>query len=189
MNAFMDSPSWNDSVFFFSYDEGGGPYDHVPPVAGHSNDFTTASLKASIPDISSIAVNTDAYNPCLPVGTVPTTHCDLHSGFPGAKATDAAAVKGFAAQLGFRTPNMIVSPFTRRHYVGNAPMDHTAVLKFVESRFIGGSTHLTPRVAAQPSLLDFFDFNGAPWSTPPSPPAPVTAGSLGRNPCTPASMQ
>ena len=44
MNAFMASPEWNDSVFFFSYDEGGGPYDHVPPVAGHSNDFTDSSL-------------------------------------------------------------------------------------------------------------------------------------------------
>ncbi len=43
INAFMASPSWNDSVFFFSYDEGGGPYDHVPPVPGHSNDFTDAS--------------------------------------------------------------------------------------------------------------------------------------------------
>ena len=52
MNAFMTSPSWNDSVFFFSYDEGGGPYDHVPPVPGHSNDFTDASL-GTIPDISS----------------------------------------------------------------------------------------------------------------------------------------
>ena len=38
INAFMASPSWNDSVFFLSYDEGGGPYDHVPPVPGHSNE-------------------------------------------------------------------------------------------------------------------------------------------------------
>ncbi len=59
VNAFMASPAWNDSVFFFSYDEGGGPYDHVPPVAGHSNDFTDASLGA-VPDISTIAVNPDA---------------------------------------------------------------------------------------------------------------------------------
>ncbi len=190
INAFMTSSSWSDSVFFLSYDEGGGPYDHVPPVPGHSNDFTSASLKGSIPDISTIAVNADSYKPCLPPpGSKPTTHCDLNSDYPGAKSTDAPTVRGLAAQLGFRTPNMIVSPFTRRHYVGNAPMDHTAILKFVETRFIGGSTHLTPRVTAQPNLLDFFDFTGAPWATPPSPPAPVTASSLGHNPCTPASMQ
>ncbi len=56
LNAFMASSAWNDSVFFFAYDEGGGPYDHVPPVPGHSNDNTDASL-GTIPDISTIAVN------------------------------------------------------------------------------------------------------------------------------------
>ena len=49
-------------------------------------------------------------------------------------------------------------------------------------------THLTPHDAAQPNLLDFFDFTNAPWATPPSPPAPVTAQSLGHDPCTPASL-
>jgi phospholipase C len=44
VNSFMASPEWKDSVFFFSYDEGGGPYDHVPPVPGYSNDNTDASL-------------------------------------------------------------------------------------------------------------------------------------------------
>jgi phospholipase C len=187
INAFMASPEWNDSVFFFAYDEGGGPYDHVPPVPGHSNDFTDASL-GSIPDISTIAVNPDSYKPCEPTGGVPTTHCDLHGDYPGVDPSDAPAVEGFAAQLGFRLPNMVISPFTRRHYVSNIPMDHTAILKFVENRFLGASTHLTARDAAQPNLLDFFDFNGVPWATPPSPPAPVTSQSLGYNPCTAANL-
>ena len=51
INALMNSPSWKDSVFFYSYDEGGGPLDHVAPVPGHSNDLTDASMGA-IPDIS-----------------------------------------------------------------------------------------------------------------------------------------
>jgi len=33
VKALMDSPSWKDSVFFVTYDEGGGLYDHVPPIA------------------------------------------------------------------------------------------------------------------------------------------------------------
>ena len=53
-------------MFFFSYDEGGGPYDHVPPVPGHSNDYSAPPLRTSVPDISSIAVNPDSYKPCLP---------------------------------------------------------------------------------------------------------------------------
>jgi phospholipase C len=184
VNALMASSSWTDSVFFFSYDEGGGPYDHVPPVPGDSNVNTNASL-GTLPDISSIAVNPDGYSPCLAPGGIATIHCDLASTDPGANPTDAAAQKGFAAQLGFRLPNIVISPFTRKHYVSHVPMDHTAVIKFVESRFIGSSAHLTARDAAQPNLLDFFDFTNVPWKTPPTPPTPVSDQSLGYNSCTP----
>jgi phospholipase C len=83
---------------------------------------------------------------------------------------------------------MIISPFTRKHYVSHTPMDHTAVIKLVEDRFIGASAHLTARDAVQPDLLEFFDFTNAPWAKPPSPPTPVTAQSLGYDPCTPANL-
>ena len=185
INSLMTSPSWTSSVFFFSYDEGGNPFDHVPPVPRHSNDYTAASLGA-YPDISSIAVNPDSYLPCVPPtpGT-PTVHCDLGTSDPGASPNDAAAQQGFAAQLGFRVPNMVISPFARKHYVSHIPMDHTAIIKFVENRFIGGSAHLTARDAAQPNLLDMFDFTNAPWLTPPTPPTPFTDGGAS---CTPQSM-
>jgi phospholipase C len=187
VNALMTSPSWSSSAFFFSYDEGGGPYDHVPPVPGHSNDFTDASLK-SITDIASIAVNPDSYSPCLPSGGKPTTHCDLLGGDPGTKSTDAVAQSGFRAQLGFRVPNIVISPFTRKHYVSHVPMDHTGVILFVENRFLGSSAHLTAHDAAQPNLLDFFDFTKKPWTAPPTPPAPETTSSLGYDPCEPTLM-
>ena len=81
-------------------------------------------------------------------------------------------------RLGFRVPNMVVSPFARRHYVSHVPMDHTAIIRFVEDRFIGNGQYLTAKDAAQPNLLDFFDFTGVPWATPPTqtatpPPAPI----------------
>jgi phospholipase C len=197
-NTFMASPSWKDSIFFWSYDEGGGPYDHVPPVPGHTNDKTDSQVLTDYPaDISSIAVNPDSYNPCIPAnGTdTPTLHCDLRTSppagnrDPGTNASDGAAQQGFAAQLGFRLPNIVLSPFTRKHYVSHKPMDHTAVIKLVETRFIGSSAALTPRDAAQPGLMDFFDFTNVPWRTPPTgvpqpyPPsqaqATCTAGAMG----------
>jgi phospholipase C len=196
-NAFMASPSWKDSIFFWSYDEGGGPYDHVPPVPGHTNDKTSSQILTDYPaDISSIAVNPDAYNPCVPAnGTdTPTLHCDLRTsppaGFPdpGATSGDVAAQQGFAAQLGFRLPNIVLSPFTRKHYVSHKPMDHTAVIKLVETRFIGSSAALTARDAAQPDLLDFFDFTNVPWRTPPaSVPQPYST-SQAQATCTAANM-
>ena len=187
INAFMASPEWKDGVFFFSYDEGGGLYDHVPPVPQHSNDNTDLSL-GTIPDIASIAVNPDGYTPCLPSSGIATRHCDLRSDSPGAHAGDAAAVNGFGAQIGFRVPNIVISPFTRRHYVSHIPMDHTAIIKFVEDLFIGNGKYLTARDAAQPNLLDFFDFRNTPWATPPIPPVPVSKSSLGSNRCSPATM-
>jgi len=33
VSSLINSPSWKDSVFFLTYDEGGGFYDHVPPMA------------------------------------------------------------------------------------------------------------------------------------------------------------
>lgn len=187
VNALMASTSWQSSVFFMAYDEAGGPYDHVPPVPGHSNDYTDANVGsatlADYPDISSIAVNPDSYNPCLPPNGTPTLHCDLTAADPGANPGDAPAQQGFAAQLGFRIPDMIISPFSRKHYVGHIPMDHTAIIKFVENRFIGSSAHLTARDAAQPNLLDFFDFTNDPWATPPTPPTPSTNDA-----CSPANF-
>ena len=196
-NAFMASPSWKDSIFFLSYDEAGGPYDHVPPVAGHTNDQTDAQVLADYPtDISSIAVNPDSFNPCIPAnGTdTPTLHCDLRTvppaanRDPGTLSTDAPAQQGFAAQLGFRLPNVVLSPFTRKHYVSHRPMDHTAVIKLVERRFIGSSAALTPRDAAQPDLLDFFDFSNVPWLTPPSGVPQPYSPSQAAATCTPANL-
>ncbi|HTW59101.1 MAG TPA: alkaline phosphatase family protein [Terriglobales bacterium] len=38
INGFMASPSWSDSVFILTYDEAGGTYDHVAPVAAVNPD-------------------------------------------------------------------------------------------------------------------------------------------------------
>jgi phospholipase C len=190
MNALMTSTSWKDSVFFFGYDEGGGPYDHVPAVPTHTNDWTTNSAVANYStDISTISVSPDNFKPCapptLPDGTAPATfNCDLKAGAPGTNSADDPAVNGFGAQLGFRIPNMVVSPFTKTHYVSHIPMDHTAIIRFVEDRFIGDGKYLTARDAVQPKLLDFFDFTGVPWATPPTPPTAVP----GPGPCSPSVL-
>jgi phospholipase C len=64
---------------------------------------------------------------------------------------------------------MVISPYTRPHFVSNTPMDHTAILKLIEERF--DLPPLTRRDAAQPSMTEFFDFNNPQWMTPPTPPS------------------
>jgi phospholipase C len=76
---------------------------------------------------------------------------------------------------GFRLPLIVVSPYTRQHYVSHTVMDTTAILRFIETRF--RLVPLTKRDAAQKTMTEFFDFNNPVWLTPPTPPAQITSGA------------
>jgi phospholipase C len=134
INALMTSSSWKDSVFFLGFDEGGGLFDHVPPLA--------------VPSPDNIAPK------------------DL---FPGDPPGDFTIT-------GFRIPNFIVSPWARKNFVSHTPMDFTAYLKFIETRF--GLQPLTARDAAMPDMQEFFDWTGEPWKTPPANVPPQITNSV-----------
>lgn len=139
INALMDSPSWKDSVFFWAFDEGGGAFDHVPPI--------------NVPNPDGIKPN------------------DLIT----AKDCFGQPCSSFDFNIsGFRVPNFIVSPFARKNYVSHTPMDFTAILKFIETRW--GLASLTARDKSMPDMTEFFDFPGKPWATPPTPPAQFVNG-------------
>jgi len=76
---------------------------------------------------------------------------------------------------GYRVPLIVVSPFTKKHYVSHTAADYTAILKLIETRF--NLPALTRRDAAQMDMTEFFDFTNPPWATPPSPPAQNTGGA------------
>jgi phospholipase C len=128
INALMKSPSWKDTVFIETFDEGGGLYDHVPPMPVPSPD--------GIP-------------PLLPPNSQP----------------------GDFTLTGFRVPMIVISPFSKKNFVSHTPMDATAALKLIETRFKLPS--LTARDAAMPDMSEFFDFSTStgPWGTPPVPPS------------------
>jgi phospholipase C len=127
ITALMNSPSWKDSVFIQTYDEGGGLYDHVPPMAEVSPDGIKPILRPN----------------------------DFVHDF---------------IKSGFRVPMFVVSPFAKKNFVSHTPMDFTAVLKLIETRF--ALPNLTARDASMPDMTEFFDFSTAsgPWATPPTPP-------------------
>jgi phospholipase C len=127
ITALMNSPSWKDSVFIHTYDEGGGFYDHVAPMA---------------------EVPPDGFQPQLQPN-------DFVAGF---------------TKSGFRVPLIVISPFSKKNFVSHTPMDFTAALKLIETRF--NLPTLTSRDAAMPDMTEFFDFTTStgPWATPPNPP-------------------
>ena len=147
-----------------------------------------ASL-GTIPDISTIAVNPDSYNPCVPPGGTPTLHCDLATTDPG-------------CQAGAMPP--AVERLCRSAWVPHAEYDHFAIyteaLRFAHADGSHGSDQVCgepvhrrlrasdcPRCrTARPARV--FRFHECPLGYAANPPAPVTAQSLGYDPCTPANF-
>jgi len=124
INAVMDSPNWDKTVMFFTYDEHGGYYDHVSPPAAIAPD----SIK---PDV-----------------TVPP---DLPGAFD---------------RYGFRVPGYVISPFAKADHVSSTVVDHTSILKFIETKFNLGA--MTYRDANADDFLDTLDFDAAPHREPPT---------------------
>jgi phospholipase C len=77
-------------------------------------------------------------------------------------------------RYGVRVPAVVVSPFSRPHFVSRVVHDHTSILRFIEQRF--GLPALSRRDAAANPMLEFFDFEHPSFATPPTlPAAPLDA--------------
>ena len=81
-------------------------------------------------------------------------------------------VKAGFRRYGFRIPVVVVSPYSRRHFVSHVVHDHTSILKTIEVRF--GLPPITNRDAHARPMLEFFNFRHPNFTTPPKlPPAPL----------------
>jgi phospholipase C len=156
-NALINSPVWKDSVFFQTFDEGGGLFDHVSPM---------------IDGRPILELSVGATGQVVGPGLYPTDAAIMHVPNPdGIAPRDLlpADRPGNFTRTGFRVPLIIVSPFAKVHYVSHTPMDYTAILKFVEERF--NLPTLNARDAVQPPMDEFFDFANSPNLSPGAPPS------------------
>lgn len=78
-------------------------------------------------------------------------------------------VAGFD-HYGIRVPIVVVSPFSKAHFVSHVVHDHTSILKFIETRY--GLPPLTARDASANPMLELFNFNSPAFDVPPSFAAP-----------------
>jgi phospholipase C len=141
-------------VLIFTFDEGGGLYDHVAPPTNVPS-----------PDgIQPVDICTSATDP----------RCAFASLTHTAPPYDPP---GDFTRYGYRVPLVVISPFTKPHYVSHVTTDYTAWLKFVEKRF-----NLEPLTARDgwsntSDMSDFFDYQHSPWATPPANPPSDAAGA------------
>ena len=93
---------------------------------------------------------------------------------PGDVCTSVTGPTCDFVYTGYRVPLIVISPFTKKHYVSHTVADLTAILKLIETRF--NVSALTKRDAAQMDMTEFFDFTNPPWVTPPQVPAQNQGG-------------
>ncbi len=154
-SALINSPSWKDSVFFQTFDEGGGLFDHVSPMID-GRPILELSVGASGQAIGPGKYTTDAA----------IMHVPSPDGIKPRDLLPSDPPDDFV-RTGFRVPLLIVSPFAKKGFVSHTPMDYTAILKFVEERF--NLPALNARDAAQPPMDEFFDFANSPNLNPGTP--------------------
>lgn len=162
ISALMNSDAWQDSVFILTYDEGGGLYDHVPPIMVPPPDQYE---QGQCPDPNNGSAE----------------YCKL-----GLLSAPTSAQGGYDMfnLSGFRVPVIVISPYAKPNYISHQPMDYTAILAFIESTFnipaCGTGTSpcgLTKRDQwwlNKGDMQDFFNFsspallnapNGKPWTS------------------------
>lgn len=142
VNAVMYGPEWSSSVMIITFDESGGIYDHVPSPTNIPSPDGIAPLdlctSSSDPDCN-VAARTHTAPPYDPTGDF--------------------------TRFGYRVPLMVVSPFTKAHFVSHTYTDYTSWMKLVETRF--GLPNLNARDAYVSDMTEYFDFENVPWATPP----------------------
>src|SRR6185437_6617533 len=113
ISALMNSDAWQDSVFILTYDEGGGLYDHVPPIMVPPPDQYE---QGQCPDPNNGSAE----------------YCKV-----GLLSAPTSAQGGYDMfnLSGFRVPVIVISPYAKPNYISHQPMDYTAILAFIESTF------------------------------------------------------
>jgi phospholipase C len=149
VNAVMVGPGWPKTLLIWLYDEHGGYYDHVPPPPAEPPD--------DVPGRNPLSR--------FPLNLLRWTSL-------GRRIEEADTGPDTYAQLGFRVPAVVVSPYARPGHVSDQVYDHTSVLKFIERKW--NLPPLTRRDAAAHDFTDdLLDLDGPPaFLTPPSLPPP-----------------
>ena len=74
-------------------------------------------------------------------------------------------------QYGFRVPFVVVSPYSKKSYVGHATYSHASITRFIEAKF--KIPALTARDANEDPFTDLFDWQNPPFMTAPTFPEPA----------------
>jgi phospholipase C len=177
----------NESTFpQVAFIEEGGFDEHPKPNPGTTNGITesvqqgastirgfiSALMKSPVWTSSAFVLSYDEggglADHVLPAAITPP------DGYPP-KLTIGQDASGLFNMSGVRVPVTVVSPWTKPHLVSHIVRDHTAILKFIETRF--SLPPLTARDDASDDMSEFFDFTVPSYLTPPALATQPTTGA------------
>lgn len=131
--------------FFLGEDQGGSNDDHP-----HADIRRGQSLLAMV-------ANAVMSGPAWDKTVLVITYDEWGGFFDHVKPPVMPDVDPTHAQVGFRVPTYVISPFAPAGRVNHQVFDHSSILRMVEWRF--GLTPLTPRDRAAANLADALDFS------------------------------
>lgn len=142
LNALTANPAvWAQTVFFQTFDENDGQFDHLPPPAPPSYNIDGTLAGGATLDLA---------------GHYFDDHEDKYT-----SRDDVASGTIRAWGLGPRVPMYVVSPWSKGGWVNSEVADHTSVGQFLEARFGVTIPGISPwHRAVCSDLTSCFDFAG-----------------------------
>ncbi len=116
LNALTANPAvWSKTVFFLTFDENDGQFDHLPPPA-----VPSYNRDGSLAGKSTVDLRGEYFS-------------DPEGKYVKPEDTISGSVRPWG--LGPRVPLYVVSPWSKGGWVNSEVFDHTSVGRFIEKRF------------------------------------------------------
>ncbi|HRO46897.1 phosphocholine-specific phospholipase C [Agriterribacter sp.] len=177
LSALTANPEvWSKTVFFLTFDENDGLFDHLPAPAVPSYNADSTMAGKSTLDLAGMYFHNDKGTSEFPN---PYFASEMSKGGPVRTRTyqdkrDTISGNIRPWGLGPRVPLYIISPWSKGGWVDSQVADHTSVGQFIEKRFGVTIPAISPwHRAVCSDLLSAFDFETP--NDPVFPPMPETA--------------
>jgi len=165
LEAITSNPDvWSKTVFFLTFDENDGLFDHLPAPAVPSYNLDNTLAGKSTIDVAGMYFYNDKDD--LSDTEKPRKYIDKRD-------TVSGALRPWG--MGPRVPMYILSPWSKGGWVYSGIADHTSVGQFIEKRFNVVIPAISPwHRAVSSDLTEAFDF--VTPNDPDFPPLPDTSG-------------
>lgn len=149
LSAITSNPEvWSRTVFFLTFDENDGLFDHLPAPAVPSYNLDNTLAGKSTLDIAGMYFDNDKDD--LSNTTAPRKYTDKRDTITG-------RLRPWG--MGPRVPMYILSPWSKGGWVHSEVADHTSVAQFIEKRFKVTIPAISPwHRAVSSDLTSAFDF-------------------------------